>query len=507
MILQPCRSAKLVFHLRRSGLLLAALLSACGMSLPGSVDKTAAALDAQVSPVPVPLVLGPVTGGIRTGQPFGTSLFPLLPNYIEEEFLIQGVATAHESGDSAPYTTRILVRRPRAAEDFNGTVLVDWNNVTLQFDFDSAWFAMGDTLMRRGFIYLSVSAQNQGVDGSPLGLFFWDVARYGQLRHPGDDYAHDIFSQAAQSVLDGKVLPPDFRDRLQYRIASGASQSGILLRTYINEVHETARVFDAFMPQIASPGDVRTDIGPQLWWLSQAEAASESAPPEDTAHFRYWETAGPPHTNYPANSYIHSIIVYNFVSAGLVNLFNPLADHQYGEQDLRGSCTFNRYPAGHSWSAALVALDQWLRTGVPPPTVPRIERDEAGDLLFDEHGNVLGGLRSPVVDVPLAAYYAGALPPAAALTPCAAGGGVPLVGTSQTFTGSKLAALYPSHEDYLQKFEAAGQRAVDAGWLLPEHFEELLRYARAADVTDTVGSSIPTAPAVPPIPVPGLPLP
>ena len=481
-------------------------LAACGGG-ESAGDFGARAAD---SPVPIPLVQGPITGGIRTGEAFGTSMIELSHGYIEEEFIISGTArSTGETESTAPYATRILVRRPSDAAAFNGTVVVDWNNVTLQFDFDTGWFAMADILMPRGYIYVGVSAQNQGVDGSPLGLFFWDPARYGGLVHPGDDYAHDIFSQAGQALLDPQVLPPDFQRRLQFRIASGASQSAGYLASYINDVHESAQVFDAFFPQIASVASVRKDIGPQLWWLSQDEAAGISEPPEDTPQFRYWETPGPPHTVFASNSYIRAIEVYNFASVGtgLINVYNPPVDRQYGEQDLRGNCSFNRYPAGHSWSAAFIALDDWLRTGVPPASAPRIERDAAGEMQFDAHGNVRGGIRSPVMDVPIGSYYAGALPPADALTACAPGGPLPLLGTSQTFPGSKLAELYPTHADYLNALEASADAIMAQGWLLPEHHAELMTYARAADVTDPVGRRIPTAPGVPPIPIPGLPAP
>jgi hypothetical protein len=504
----PARAA--LFGLQRTALLtfMAWLISGCGERWGDAAVRAETNGD---SSVPVPLVLGPVTGGIRTGQPFGTSMVALLPHYVEEEFIIQGTAQGHggAAGTTAPYATRVLVRRPRDSADFNGTVVVDWNNVTLQFDFDTGWFAMADILMSRGYAYVGVSAQNQGVDGSPLGLFFWDPARYGLLTHPGDDYSYDIFSQAGQALLDPKVLGPALLAKMEYRIASGASQSAGRLSTYINDVHEQARVFDAFFPQISGASDVRKDIGPQLWWLSQDEAALVAEPPEDTEHFRYWETAGSPHTVYASNAYIRAIEVYNFGSAatlGRINTYNPFVDRQYGEQDLRGNCTINRYPGGLSWSAAFVALDRWLRTGKAPSSAPRMARDEAGELTFDEHGNALGGVRSPVLDVPIASYYAGALPPTATLTPCSPGGPVPLLGTSQTFPASKLAALYPTHEDYVQKFEASADAIVANGWLLTEHHAELMSYARAADVTDPVGRQIPTAPGVPPIPIPRLPV-
>src|SRR5690606_40314497 len=66
----------------------------------------------------------------------------------------------------------------------------------------------------------------------------------------------------------------------------------------------------------------------------------------------------------------------------------------------------NAGPMNFVLSAAIHALDKWVRTGNPPATAnqlqaidftlysPRLERDASG--------NALGGIRTPFVDVPLA---------------------------------------------------------------------------------------------------------
>lgn len=46
----------------------------------------------------------------------------------------------------------------------------------------------------------------------------------------------------------------------------------------------------------------------------------------------------------------------------------------------------------------------------------------------------------------------------------------------------KLAKLYPSHEDYVAKMQAATDRTVAAGFLLPPDAEELMILARASSV-------------------------
>jgi hypothetical protein len=106
--------------------------------------------------------------------------------------------------------------------------------------------------------------------------------------------------------------------------------------------------------------------------------------------------------------------------------------------------------------------------------MPRAARAD-GARLHDEHGNVLGGVRSPVVDVPIASYYGGA---ASLQTACSQSGGrLPLTGTTEMFSAEKLAQLYPSTEVYLDKLRDATDAALAAGFILPEGAEDLLRRA------------------------------
>ena len=93
-----------------------------------------------------PVVTGPITGGTR-GWPFGKPLVDLAAyGYQEDEFFLEGTAVRYgpaagtelgrdgkwqvEPVESAPYKTRIIVIRPTDPAQFNGTVLVSWNNVS-----------------------------------------------------------------------------------------------------------------------------------------------------------------------------------------------------------------------------------------------------------------------------------------------------------------------------------------------------------------------------------------
>ena len=81
----------------------------------------------------------------------------------------------------------MVVRRPSNAKDFNGTVFVEWVNVTAQQDFDQHWAPTYQEIMREGAAYVAVSAQAAGIRH----LQAFDPVRYGSLVHPGDDYSYD----------------------------------------------------------------------------------------------------------------------------------------------------------------------------------------------------------------------------------------------------------------------------------------------------------------------------
>lgn len=98
----------------------------------------------------MPTVTGPIAavavGDSSRDYPFFASIVDLESRgWVEEEFFIEGTANRYTiQGQSTgivrdlghPYKTRIVVRRPAAASAFNGTVIVEWNNVTAGRDLD-----------------------------------------------------------------------------------------------------------------------------------------------------------------------------------------------------------------------------------------------------------------------------------------------------------------------------------------------------------------------------------
>ena len=70
----------------------------------------------------------------------------------------------------------MVVRRPVKAKNFNGTVLVEWYNVTIGFDVEANWFRS----TKRSWpadASVGISAQHVGINY----LKTWSPARYGSL--------------------------------------------------------------------------------------------------------------------------------------------------------------------------------------------------------------------------------------------------------------------------------------------------------------------------------------
>ena len=159
--------------------------------------------------------------------------------YIEEEYFLEGTANRYRTpplttgviiSSGHPYRTRMIVRRPRAAAKFNGTVLVEWLDVTSGFDLDAMWMASHKHLLREGYAYVGVSAQRMGVHDAKTGLRAWSPARYSTLDVTAggaildDSLSYDIFSQAAQAIRHPVGVNPLGGLPVQRIFAMGARQ-------------------------------------------------------------------------------------------------------------------------------------------------------------------------------------------------------------------------------------------------------------------------------------------
>src|SRR5438105_2771349 len=121
-----------------------------------------------------PRIEGPVTTG---KGPFlaALTLTDDTSPYSSAEYFLDGSADAYEvAADgvakpiaSADYRTRVVVSYPTDATRFNGTVLVEWLNVSGGLDSAPDYTFLRREIMRSGYAWMGVSAQYVGVHGGP----------------------------------------------------------------------------------------------------------------------------------------------------------------------------------------------------------------------------------------------------------------------------------------------------------------------------------------------------
>jgi hypothetical protein len=442
-------------------LVASAMITAIGVVLPhadAAPSQTAQPAAIATAYVATPTLSFPPQG--LHGHPLWDSWYDLAPfGYQQQEYFVSGTAS-NGKGSFAPYTTRIIVFRPQSASRFNGTVVLDWANVTERFENAGDTMETRETLMRQGFAYVHVSAQADGVCCAPLTPKVWDPVRYAALSHPGDAYSYNIFAQVGKLMRTAQVgaLRPMGDLITKHVLAMGWSQSASLLHNYLMSWQPSTGLIDGFLLR----GDKRTNFPAPLsakviHLLSDGEADPKGA--SNDPNYRLWEIAGTAHFDYFVG-YQTSVglmprTLANTKPKSLAQYTKTMLEAgNYGQEiaPLQGACIVagSTMPMHYAASSALYQLDRWVTTGVVPKRQPRFTfRGNA--LATDGYGNTLGGVRMPPIDVPVATYRTRA---------CR------FSGITQPFPDTMLHKLYPTHAIYLAKMRAATDRAVRAGWLL-----------------------------------------
>jgi hypothetical protein len=418
---------------------------------------------------------GPIGDAGIWGHALWESWFSLAEwNYVEAEYFMSGTAKAHGASATAPYTTRIIVSRPKDPKRFNGTVLLDWVNVTAQFENAVDTISAHEMLLREGYAFVHVSAQAAGVCCTPLTPKVWDPVRYADLSHPGDDYAFDMFTQIARAIRSTAKNDPMGGLRAKRILAAGQSQSASRLSTYVREVQPSAKAIDGFL---IHGGGSRAFAKPLtakvLHLMSEAEASPEKR--TTGTNYRLWEIAGSAHSDFWTG--YHQVFgqgPYTLAHAPKAPSADDGEMHEvagnYGEiaHPLHGVCTVAgaSFPMRYSVNAAISHLHRWTSGGAAPPSGPRFELD-GEEIARDEHGNGLGGVRLPPVVAPVATYMT---------TTCALGG------ITIPFTDDEIHALYPTHAAYYAKIKAATAKSLKDGFLLKADAADLLDRACRAIV-------------------------
>lgn len=469
----------------------------------------------------LPQVAGPVPVTAQS-HPFGAAAHTMKPQnmadlgYIEEEFFISGQANVYDWPErgklevrtaDVPYTTRLLIRRPADAARFSGNVVVEMLNPSNLFDLNLAWAISHTQMLRNGDAWVGITAKPIAVDT----LKKFDAARYAALSWANPLAATDplnceVSGDTTQATENGLIWDihtqvgawlrgADSTNPFRYNTATsmaqmlyawGYSQTGSFLYTYINAIHPEVMkargesLFDGYLVAVSSgpssinqcaPRIARDDprrpienVGvPVIHIMSQSDylfgIGSRQADSDSPGNqFRRYEIAGTGHAS-PDELY-WAAKPADLLQAG--RAVPPLACNE-GPR--------SRFPNRLGFNAALVWLDQWARHDIAPPRADLIQVVD-GQPVLDAHGNVIGGLRSPYVDVPTSIWNGNSTGESFCR----------IAGHEIPFSPEKLRQLYPTNGAYVSAVTANVSELVSAGFLLDEDGAEIIREAQHADV-------------------------
>ncbi len=295
-----------------------------------------AAAQQDTGAVPMPDVRGPIkadaVGSGSRDYPFGAAEQDLAAQgYVEEEYFFSGTTPV---GD---YTSRMVVRRPVDEARSSGVVLAEWANVSSGYDLDALWMRSADHVMRERDTYISIDAQDVGINKPQTGLKAYSPKRYADLHIPAlakatyaDGGAFDIYGQALRAIRNGAVTggaPP------KLLFPTGTSQSALTLYIYAQTFDFAHQLTDGFLITAATTStlnqDGQTSVGlptvprvPVMWLNTETDYSFHGAP--DNSKFRTWEVAGTTHLDHDAIEYEKV-----FLKRDLGKDFHPIEGCQY----------------------------------------------------------------------------------------------------------------------------------------------------------------------------------
>ena len=406
----------------------------------------ALAASAAAATVPTPTISAPIAG---PGMMYPNPAISIVPGattvesfpYITEEYFVSGTV------NDAPYTTRIIVRRPKDVASFSGVVVAEALHAggrSLIFE----WSRVSILTRHHLFVEIVHSAANITL------LKNFNAERYSSLAI-AQGQTNGVLAQVG--ALIKSHTGPFAQYKVQYTTLMGTSASSATVRTYLGE-HANLRfsnggpIFDGFLltstlgntplpivdvPMVQMP--TQTEVAT---WAEMGNGYRRPDSDEPGNRFRLYEVAGMPHNNSRDNP-------------GFAN--DP--------------CTLpvTDFPAGAFTAMGLNHLIDWISKGKIPPHAPPIsvDRDTTNDgslLALDEYGNAKGGVRNVWVEVPIATYgVLGKGKTTAQDRLCQLGG------TEVPLSDAVLKKLYPSKADYAQRVEQRLKQLIADGWFLNEY--------------------------------------
>jgi hypothetical protein len=243
----------------------------------------------------------------------------------------------------------------------------------------------------------------------------------------------------------------------------------------VNAVQPTTALFDGFL--IHSSGVAAADVTdgqsppegtqirgdndvPVLQFATETDLeylGFVGARQPDDEHVVTWEAAGTAHADRSTLDYA--------VQAG-----RRWTD---ANVDLSSTCgQVNEGPQQIIVQQAFTSLHDWVVEGTKPAASPRIEANEAGEIVRDD-GIARGGIRTPAVDAPTA-VHTGTNPTDSVI--CS------LFGSTAPFTPEQLPDRYEDHDAYVAAVTASADAAAADGFVSQAAADTLIDDATAAPI-------------------------
>jgi Alpha/beta hydrolase domain len=442
----------------------------------------ASAAMAQTEPVMAAKIKGPLPVTPKTDEPYrgeneqpvaGPGLPPpvLIPyGYVEEEYFVSGTV------DGKPYTTSLLVRKPKDPAKFSGLVAVEtihaqgavplWGQREVWMTGGHGWVGVGSQLVAleqhikkanpKRYASLKIPEAPSPGGAPPANPFAGNPAQ--------DTISQEIMTQVGALLKSNAKKGPFAGMTVKYLIMGGASQTGGTTLRYIQQSHAHAHlpdgkpIYDGYLPMeafsatpvsasdavimhLCTEGDVMNVLSAKRPLALRPDGDA----PND--RYRHYEYAGASHVG------MRGVTDPLTVFSTLTNAFKP------GEH-------LSQFPQAEMMRPGVYQFVDWLMKGVAPPKAAPIEVKN-GEIVRDKNGNAKGGVRSPYVDLPTVRYIASA--------PIVEGDNPfrRLIGLQEPFAPEKLRKLYKSKENYLKLFNAEIDKMVTERWLMAKDGEAL----------------------------------
>lgn len=421
----------------------------------------------------IPSVQGPIPI-TPTSKPYiptsQQGAWPVAPNYTVQEFFLSCTAMGQS------WKTRVLIRRPKSARQFSGTVVTEVPDGSI---WTNSYYAASYE-MSAGIVSAMVESVPSYLDDYVIPS---DPERYATLHIPdvtGINYVIETEIGALLKSGSRDRMLPDLNVR--HVIFSGFSGSAAEVRGYITAEHFQLRmpnggpIYDGYFPEQAAVGSDPQPIPdldvPVIEIQGEREIINSF---QRLGNLDYRRPDGPLYRLYEVAAQPHV-----FTKAGEVqNVYGSwVCDSSRGPFVASDSSVATQFDGWAIVSMGLRLLVRWVADGIPAPHAPRIELN--GDTVVrDQFGNAVGGVRSSYVNVPIASYAATSVNDPNVVQPSAT---CNMVGYEFRLPEATLHMLYPTHAAYVLDVARDLATLTAQGWVTPQDARKQLEEAARANI-------------------------